>query len=684
MATKISEEVETMAGKITEGQVEAARENLRNQFEVQSQAQIQSQSNPGATNNKQNSKVDGNARSDARLTNQNEHKEQASWWRVMCLTGVDYFSTLGYQPGIAFLAAGILSPVATFIVVLLTLLGALPVYWTVAKESPHGQGSVAMLERLFPGWKGKTIVLVLLGFAATDFIITITLSAADATAHILENPMVQNLHIVPHNPIVCTSILLLVLAGIFMVGFREAIGLSTILVFSYIATTVAVLYTACQKLFANPELLQHWQLDLSTNYTSPMTMIAAAALVFPKLALGLSGFETGVSVMPLVRGKDSDDPAHPKTRVANTRKLLVTAALIMSVLLMASSLATTVLIPAKEFAEGGQANGRAISFLAHQYMGHFFGSAYDLITIAILWFAGASAMAGLLTLVPRYLPRYGMAPEWTAATRPLVTFFAVVTIAVTCIFRANVDAQAAAYATGVLVLITSASLAVTITMWKHIGKRLSFMAVTAILIYTTFANMIERPDGIQIASFFIATILSISICSRAARSLELRIRRVAFDQTATDFIAQAGNGPIRIIAHRPGGHSSYLDKMKELKDTHGLDVTCDRVIFLEVTALDPSAFEEEVLDVSGVRMGDFKVMRCQSPAVPNAIAAILLNVRDRTGNKPHVYFGWTEGSPLLYVFKFIFFGEGETAPLTREILRSVEKSVENRPRVHVG
>ena len=98
----------------------------------------------------------------------------------MCLCGVDYFSTLGYQPSIAFEGAGTLAPLATLVLELVTLFGAYPVYSYVAGQTPDGVGSIGMIERLVGGWRGKIGVLVLIGFAATDFVITKTLSAADA------------------------------------------------------------------------------------------------------------------------------------------------------------------------------------------------------------------------------------------------------------------------------------------------------------------------------------------------------------------------------------------------------------------------------------------------------------------------------------------------------------------------
>lgn len=610
---------------------------------------------------------------------------QDVWWKVLCLTGVDYFSTLGYQPGIAFLAAGVLSPLATLVLVLVTLFGALPVYCVVAKESPHGQGSVAMLERMLPGWRGKTLVLLLLGFAATAFIITITLSAADATAHIIENPLIpQALH--NHNRIAVTMFLLTMLGALFLKGFREAIGVSFIIVVIYLALSAVIIIDGFVVIAQNPHVLNDWLNALNTAYPSSSIMLGAAMIAFPQLALGLSGFETGVAVMPLVKGDKTDTQEEPTGRIRNARYLLATAAIVMCFYLVSSSVVTTVLIPAQLFQPGGAANGRALAYLAHTHLGDFFGSIYDFSTIAILWFAGASAIAGLLSLVPKYLPRYGMAPGWAAAIRPLVVFFIVVAYAVTAIFQADVDKQAGAYATGVLVLITSAAVASTIAMAKKGGAAVLFCLVSIVFIYTTVVNMSQRTEGIAIASFFVVSILISSLLSRAVRSTELRIEKVQFDKHALDFIQYAMEhdwGEIRILANRSGS-GGYKDKEALARHKHSIQSVEGDFIFLEVELSDASEFSEDCLEVTGHEIDGYRVLRCDSPAVPNAIAAILLEIRNRTKKIPHVYLGWTEGHPMTYAVRYIFWGEGETAPLTREILRSAEPDEIRRPLVHVS
>ena len=614
-----------------------------------------------------------------------EHQAQKHpWWQVMCLTGVDYFSTLGYQPGIAALAAGVLSPLATIILGLLTLFGALPIYRYIAGQSPHGEGSIAMLEHLLSWWQGKLFVLCLLGFVATDFIITITLSAADATAHIVENPFIPAL--LRDHRVGLTLVLVALLGGVFLKGFTEAIGLAVILVGGYLLLNGVVVIVGLYHVMTQPAAIGNWWDALLTSHGNPVLMIVAALLIFPKLALGLSGFETGVAVMPLVRGDADDTPAHPVGRIRHTRKLLLTAALIMSVLLTTSSVVTTLLIPHAEFEEGGKANGRALAYLAHDYLGEGFGTAYDLSTILILWFAGASAMAGLLNIVPRYLPRYGMAPDWARAVRPLVLVYTAIACAITILFRADVEAQGGAYATGVLVLMSSAAVAVTLSVRRRGWTRgvWAFGAITSVFLYTTVANVIERPEGIKIASFFIGSIILTSLVSRVWRSTELRMERIEIDETAQRFIADAGRGEIRLIANQldAGDAREYFLKEKEVREDTHLPPDAP-VLFLEVTVCDASEFED-VLKVRGVEVDGYRVLRAESSAVPNAIAAFLLHLRDQTGKLPHAYFGWTEGNPLLYAIRYILFGEGDIAPVTREVLRQAEPDPERRPAIHVG
>lgn len=610
--------------------------------------------------------------------------QQHPWWQVMCLTGVDYFSTLGYQPGIAALAAGALSPIATLILVLLTLFGALPIYRRVAAISPHGEGSIAMLERLLSWWQGKLFVLCLLGFVTTDFIITITLSAADATAHIVENPLVPEFF--KHQAIPITLLLVLLLGAVFLKGFQEAIGLAVFLVITYLFLNLVVICVGAYQIFIHPAVISDWQTVLFADHSNPLVLLGIAALLFPKLALGLSGFETGVAVMPLVRGNHPGVEGSVRGRIRNTHKLLTTAAVIMSFFLITSSLITTLLIPAAEFKVGGAANGRALAYLSHFYLGNVFGTIYDLSTISILWFAGASAMAGLLNIVPRYLPRYGMAPNWARATRPLVLVYTVIALTVTIIFRANVEAQGGAYATGVLVLMSSAAFAVTLSAHHRRSQpaTIVFSIITVVFLYTTIVNIIERPDGVKIAAFFIGAIIFTSLCSRVWRSTEIRAEQVEIDELARSFINTESQRTIRLIAHRSrgGGDQEYFYKEQEVRDDNHIPPT-DPVLFLEIKVADASEFTERIL-VQGVEIDGYRILRAQSAAVPNAIAAVLLYIRDQTGKLPHAYFGWAEGNPVQYLLRFLLFGEGDTAVVTREVLRRAEKNSEQRPGVHVG
>lgn len=597
-----------------------------------------------------------------------------AWWRVMCLTGVDYFSTLGYQPGIAFLAAGVLSPFATLVLVVVTLFAALPLYKRVAKASPNGQGSIAMLERLFPEWGGKLFVLALLGFATTDFVITMTLSAADAAAHFVHNPFAPRWLT---SQMLVTLLLLAILGGIFLKGFKEAINLAVILVAAYLFLNAIVTVKAFDIVLHHPEVIGRWKGELLAQHPNWLGIVLICIVLFPRLALGLSGFETGVAVMPLIAGKDEE------ARIHNTRKLLATAAGIMSVFLIATSFVTTVLIPPQAFANGGEANGRAMAYLAHQHFGSAFGSAYDISTILILAFAGASAMAGLLNLIPRYLPRFGMAPEWARASRPLVLVFVGVAFFVTIRFHANVDAQGGAYATGVLVLITSAAFAVMLSVWKT-RTRWTSLLVTLVFVYTTAMNIWERPEGLKISCIFIATIMFVSFVSRATRSTELRITGVDFSRDALSFISDTGDQPLRIIPRRPKMTGPEdLDRIEALvRKFHGLPDHAP-IVFLEVERTDASEFNQH-LHVEGQRLGKHCILYARSPMVANSIAALLIEVENRTRRVPHIYFKWREGNPVVNIFRFLFLGEGDAAPLTHEVLRKAVPDIAHRPVVHVS
>jgi hypothetical protein len=599
------------------------------------------------------------------------HVHQAShpWYAVLWLTGVDYFSTLGYQPGIALLAAGAISPVATLLLVLVTLFGALPIYSQVARRSFIGQGSIAMLERLLPGWRSKLFVLVLIGFAATDFVITMTLSAADAAEHMVDNPFLA--HALHGGQMGVTLVLLALLTAVFLKGFGEAIGLAVAVGVPYILLNVVVVGRGMLEILHHPEKVQQWNHALFLPHKDWTGVLLLAGLLFPKLALGMSGFETGVSVMPLVKGEPEDaGAAVPTGRIRNARKLLAAAAVIMSVMLLASSFVTAVLVPESAY-RNGPASGRVLSWLTHEMMGPVMGTVYDASTILILWFAGASAMAGLLNLIPRYLPRLGMAPRWVAFARPLVLILFAVDVLVTLIFRADVEAQGGAYATGVLVLMLSAAVAVTLGLWQEgaaAGKRLPraalyFAVVTVVFAYTLVQNIFERPEGMVIASIFIAAIIFLSALSRYLRATELRVESLTLADPDSEALWETlFCKKVNLVPLKCCGAEDIDRKAAEIRAHYKVE---GPLAFLHVSLRDDRSDFAGALRVKVSRWGsDYLIEVEGAVALANTIAYVSELI-----DPISICLGLTRRNSVSQAARYLLWGEGETGILVYEILR---------------
>ena len=600
-----------------------------------------------------------------------EHRERAHpWHRVMWLTGVDYFSSLAYQPGIALIAAGYLAPTATLVLVAVTLLGALPVYAAVAKRSYAGQGSIAMLENLFSGWKSKLAVLVLLGFAGTDFVITMTLSAADAARHATANPLLAPY--VGGSNLWLAILLLLILAVIFLIGFREAIAVATALAIPFILLNAVVLGAGVVKIAQHLELLARWR-EALTAHMDWTGVVLASAVVFPKLALGLSGFETGVAVMPLVAGNEQGPDGVPLGRIRNTHKLLAAAALLMGALLISSSFVTALLIPETDYRNGGAASGRALAFLAHRMLGNAFGTVFDISTITILWFAGASAMAGLINLIPRYLPRFGMAPRWVSYRRPMVLLLFAVDLAVTVIFGASVEAQGSAYATGVLVLILSAAVAVTVRLWRDFqaGWRrhraalplsIYFGAVSLLFVYTLVANVIERPDGAIISAVFILMIVTLSAVSRYQRARELRVSTLTFVGEGSAALWQELTGKkVNLVPLGGAVAEDQLRKAGEIRQHYRLN---GPLAFLHVNLIDNRSEFIAPLRVAVRKQNEnFTIEVWGAVAIANTIAYITELI-----DPVSVFLTLTRENLMLQSLRYLLWGEGEIGLMVYTIL----------------
>lgn len=609
------------------------------------------------------------------------------WFSVLCLTGVDYFSTLAYQPGIALMAVGALAPFSSLLLVLVTLFGAVPTYREVAKRSYTGQGSIAMLENYLKGWIGKFCVLGLISFALTDFFITITLSASDAAAHMVENPYISQ--IVGHSNLSIAICMVTILGFVFYIGFREAILVAMLCTLPFLFLTLIVIAVSGFVILQDPSLFLQWT-------ASPIFKVdwfglfIISALAFPKLALGLSGFETGVSVMPLIQnGKGhSDHPQEklvsyvPLGRIKGTKKLLLFSALIMSAYLLTSSLVTSVLLKQSQVVDGGEASGRALSFLAHKYIGNVFGTIYDFSTIIILGFAGASALAGLLNIIPRYLPRFGMAPQWASFRRPLVIIITLISILLLVVFNANVNAQAGAYATGVLALILSATIAVTIALKKEskfnpaksIKFKIYYFAFVALVFAYTLADNIKiRPDGLVIACIFFVVILLASAISRWRRAFELRVESHAFlGKESENMWLEIKNKKVNLVPISFGDKKWFKRKEEKIKQYYKCE---SPLAFLTISLRDDRSEFESPLVIKISKMENnhhnYLIEVSGAVALPNTIAYISEQI-----DPIAIYLGLARQNAMEQAIFYVLFGEGEIGILTYKVLVQYWESTE--------
>lgn len=661
------------------------------------------------------------------------------WMFVLCLLGLDYFSTLAYQPSITYAVAGRLGPLATVLIVVLTLFGVVPVYCYLAGRSPTGSGSIGMIERVVRGWRGKTLVLMLLGFAATDFVMLKTLSLADAAVHVLGNQDTAwqqslstlaehvkewSLHWFGPSSARFVDRQLVTTLVLGFVGFvfwyllrkgfnRNVLILAVPLVLGFLACAGFLLTVGVLHLVEHPEIVETWWQRVQTGdwdarvpgWLAPGfeslvgwgSIVVLSVLFLPKLALGLSGFEMGMIVMPQVRGNRGENQHAPEGRIRNTRKVLIVAGLVMSVYLLASSLVCTLLIPPVEMLRGS-AEHRALSYLAHgsplatgegglhPWCGPWFGSIFDVITILVLALAGTSVMTALASLIPQFLLRFGMELRWAHKWGVLLITFAAINLLVTVYFRADVDSQRGAYSTSVLMLMTCAGIVSAKDVRHHRGRTLSwlyFSVVALILALMTFGVAVSAPSSLVIAAGFIVAILALSVTSRALRADEQRTTGFTFQDEHSKFLwdtLKTLNFPV-LVPHRPG-QLARAEKERLIRHDHHLNPETE-VVFLEAEVDDASNFYQ-TLKIEVIQEENRFVIRATDCAsVSHAIAAIAMEM-SKESDPPGLHFGWSELDLLTASWNYFAFGEGNIPWKVRELLRRLEPNKERRPRVIIG
>jgi hypothetical protein len=661
---------------------------------------------------------------------------------VLCVVGLDYLSSLAYQPSVAFSAAGVLAPLVTVVVVAVTFLLAVPLYCYLAGRSPRGLGSAGMLERLISGWRGKFLVVALLGFAATDLVFTRTFSAADAAEHLLYSPFgpwkrtltdaakigedakaelpQEVTGVVGHGD----SKRLIVTFAILLAGsvisiwcrkgmIRGLVRFSALSLGIYLVLTAIIVGTGVAFLIDHSDAVESWWRKVGDKATDPLAnpnsyagwipLLIAAAVLFPKLALGLSGYELALTGMPLVRGSMTDQPDHPRVRIRRTRYMLVTLAGLMAIYLFSTTFVSTLLIPSEAFQTDGLAANRSLAYLAHggpiipggtlsPLFGQWFGAAYDLATVVVLTLAGVTVLISTRELIPPYLCRLGM--EWERARRigVMMYLFTGLKIAVTYIYKADVDAQRGAYLTGVLALFTVASFTGVVDVWQRRATQgrvqffllLPLFAVGLVVFAISFVSVVwSQPDGIILALMFVVLLLGTSMITRFFRSMELRVEGFSFadEQSKAMWDDLIRNDYPMLVPSRPGGEC-LINKESEIRKLHRVPDHLP-LVFIHAELGDASDFYQRPLIRARREDGRVVVYITRCASLAHTIAAAALEI-SKSGVVPEIHFGWSLENPLTANLNFVLFGHGNVPWLVHTLIRSADMPAEKKPRVLVG
>ncbi|HQR06192.1 MAG TPA: amino acid transporter [Gemmatales bacterium] len=639
------------------------------------------------------------------------------WGLVLCLVGIDYFSTLAYLPSLANEVAGPLAPLAAAAVVAVTFLLALPAYLYVVGRSSDGRGATGLMQKSISGWRGKFLILVMMGFVAADFIITRSLSTSDASVHLLANPHFQSLvddrsptvealqpwigswwveTLRPYwNRQVGVTLLLstigMVFWFVFASGFtRRVLWFAAIVVAVYLAATGYLVGRVAWEVYQHQEIWHAWWLQ-ANQHSSIQTerLVVLMLLMFPQLALGISGFELCMTSPPLIDGGAGDEAAQQRRRIRRSRWMMAALTLIMAVFLIASTWATTLVIPDVKFTSEHAAQHRALAFIAHgELFPSWFGTFYDLITAVILCLAGVSVTVGLRDLVPGYLHRLGMEMTWARKYGVFLLMCNAIILLATLVFKASVGAQMGAYATSVLVLLAGANLAAAADLRKRFIQFWMILAspfVVGLLFFVAMAGIMiwRQPGGLILSSAFLALVFLTSFWSRWRRSLELRFTGFKYADAATEerWKTMIDVEYQILVPHRPG-HMSVWKKDEVIRERFRIAAEVP-IIFIEVELGDTSEFEHAPLmridkehDMEVIR-----VSKCSS--ISHVIAAISLEF-SKFGRPPEVIFGWSNESPLAANLNFLFMGHGNIPWMVQELIRKAEASEPKRPRVIIG